>query len=118
MLNKFSENSHAIAMLLPQGHRECQNKTLFIIPSRAFITKFTQLAKHSRRVLRLYGCGRTWGCTSLRQKKPRGCCRGAYLTRTLFRVLVQKSWCRGETTRTDIACQLSSNLIPCGSFLS
>jgi hypothetical protein len=35
----------------------------------------------------------------------------------IFRRLVQKSWCRaGESTRTDAACQLPANPIPCGSF--
>src|SRR6266403_3564 len=93
------------------------NRNGFFHSLTNFHKKIPKAAKHSRRVPRLYGCGRFWGCTSLRQKKPRGSNRGAMLTRTFFRGLVQKPWCRGETTRTDTACQLSSNLIPCG-FLS
>src|SRR6266404_9501091 len=70
------------------------NRNGFFHSLTNFHKKIPKAAKHSRRVSRLYGCGRFWGCTSLRQKKPRGSSRGAMLTRTFFRGLVQKSWCR------------------------
>jgi len=41
---------------------------------------FSPCAKHSPGLTRLYGCGRFWGCISLRQKKPRGGSRGAFDT--------------------------------------
>src|ERR1700751_303590 len=68
---------------------------------RDFPKKFSKTKKHSRTVIRLYGCGRIWGCSSLRQKKPRGSSRGACWHASFSGALVQKTWCRGETTRTD-----------------
>ena|SRR6266404_271931 len=53
------------------------NRNGFFHSLTNFHKKIHEAAKHSRRVPRLYGCGRFWGCTSLRQKKtprfePRG----------------------------------------------
>ena len=50
------------------------------------------------------------------EKNPAVAAAG-HMTRTFFRRLVQKLWCRGESTRTDIACQLRSKQ-PRGSILS
>src|SRR5258708_12864569 len=70
-------------------------------PDKTFREEVFETKKHSRGVTRLYGCGRIWGCSSLRQKKPRGSSRGAYWHTTFSGALVQKTWCRGEPTRTD-----------------
>ena len=80
--SEFSNNSWSTSQcaIRPRACDCSHIAQIFSVPRATFTRKFSNLAKHSRRVTRLYGCGRFWGCTSLRQKKPRGGSRGAYDT--------------------------------------
>ena|SRR5436309_2539093 len=57
-------------MLRGSAMLSCHFCTVHFSFVEIFTKKFGNLAKHSQALTRLYGCGRNWGCKSLRQKNP------------------------------------------------